>query len=355
MAVLDTLINLFPGVTASLQIVKDLAVLGGGVVLTGIGVAWFKRFQLRQAVILEARGRGLSIDSAELLARCLWREGPELTRDLMRSTDSMRARLASELGSFRHTDAAERFAVRAARIMEELRVRGASYEGAPLLFEKVVLTDPMQEQIDTRTAWVVEIDDEDIHLVCAESCNWPVRHDLHLARSEAEQNPMLVNLLLRPMPGNREWVVSHDFASSGVDRRHAVRRDCNIEAWTLPTTAGAYTLRGRLQDGAALEPCNLEKLEAWPRRQRVIIQDISCDGARLSVDHPVTRGDHFYLVLSQPDGAVSALPLTEVVSVRDDEQGLTILGTRFCAVRLKERVVIADYAEDSADAELSPG
>jgi hypothetical protein len=40
-AVLDTLINLFPGVTASLQIVKDLAVLGGGVVFTGIGVAWF--------------------------------------------------------------------------------------------------------------------------------------------------------------------------------------------------------------------------------------------------------------------------------------------------------------------------
>ena len=72
-------------------------------------------------------------------------------------------------------------------------------------------------------------------------------------------------------------------------------------------------------------------------------------------NHTVARGDHFYLVLSQADGSVSALPLTEVVSVRSTEDGKAILGTRFCAVRLKERMIIADYADDSADAELSAG
>ena len=52
----------------------------------------------------------------------------------------------------------------------------------------------------------------------------------------------------------------------------------------------------------------------------------------------------FALVLSELDGHVAALPLAEVVSVREAEEDVTIAGTRFCAVRLKERVILADYA-----------
>jgi hypothetical protein len=145
-----------------------------------------------------------------------------------------------------------------------------------------------------------------------------------------------------------------DFQTSGLDRRCATRRGGRREGGTLPTTAGAYTLRGRLQGGEPLRHDTLEKLEAWPRRQPVVIEDFSCDGARLVVEHDGRKGDHFYLVLSTVDGSLAALPLVEVVSARPDEDGRSVLSTRFCAVRLKERNILADYAQHTAVASAAP-
>lgn len=352
MAVLDSVINLFPGVAASLQFVKDLAVLGGAVALTGTGLAWLKRAQLRHSVALEAHGRGLSELSAAFLAGITWREGPETVRDLLRSTDSIRARLARELSSYRAADAACRFAEQSARLMNELHVRDPAFESAPLLFEKVLLTNGSGGE--PLTAFVVAIEEGNVHLVSPAICPWQVRQEVQLERTEKRADPLMVTLKLRPMPGNREWVVALDFQTNGLDRRCATRRGCHIEAWTLPTTAGAYTLRGRLQLGEPLEPCTLEKLEAWPRRQSVVIEDLSCDGARLVVEHVGRKGDHFYLVLATGDGSLAALPLVEVVSARSDEDGRSVLSTRFCAVRLKERNILADYAQQTALASEAP-
>jgi hypothetical protein len=357
-AVLDSLINLFPGVAASLQFVKDLAVLSLAVALTGMGLAWLKRAQLRQAVALEARGRGLSDLTASFLADLLWREGPDSTRDLLRSTDSIRSRLARELASLRQFESATRFAEQAAELMKEMRVREPAFEGAPLLFEKVSLSgEPDSDgaaDAPGLTAFVVEIDEGNLHLASTVSCPWQVRQELHLTRTEKRAESLVTTLKLRPMPGNREWVVSLDFQINGLDRRCATRRGCRIEAWTLPTTAGAYTLRGRLQGGEALHSETLEKLEAWPRRQPAVIEDFSCDGARLVVEHEGRKGDHFYLVLTTTDGSLAALPLVEVVSARSEEDGRSVLSTRFCAVRLKERNILADYAQNTATLSEAP-
>ncbi|MDG2150360.1 MAG: hypothetical protein P8N09_12645 [Planctomycetota bacterium] len=348
MAVLDTLINLFPGVAASLQFVRDLSVLGGAVLLTGIGLAWLKHAQLRHSVTLEARRRGLTELSAEFLASIAWREGPEAVHHLLRSTNSIRARMARELGAFRDQQVASRFAVQAARLMDELKMRKSTLEGMPLLFEKVLISGGPTDRTPSVYAFLVEVEEDDLRLVSPGLCPWEEGREMHIQRTETCAEPLVVTLKLRPIRSNREWVASLDFRASGLDSRRATRRRCHIQTWTLPTTAGAYTLRGRLQSGLPLKPETLEGLKAWPRRQAVVIEDISCDGARLVVKHDRRRGDHFYLALSTADGFLVALPLAEVVSARQNETGSFVLNTRFCAVRLRERNLLADHAQQAA-------
>lgn len=350
MAVLDSLINHIPGVAASLAFVRDLAILGGGVVSAGMALAWFKRLQMRAGVALEAHARGLSDESACFLGKLLWREGSDEARELLRSPEALQTRLAQELSRFRYQDSAVRFAEQAGALMSELRLRTPLCNRAPLLFERVHLVDPADQDGAPLTAFVVGVDEENITLTSPNRCPWPVRHQLALRHTEGCQSHVDVTLILRPMPGNREWVLGHDLLGDQPDRRRAERRPCSIEAWALPTTAGAYTLRGRLQEGEELERCALERLESWDRRFRVVIEDISGDGARLSADSEIQRGDHFYLVLPREDGALAALPLTEVVSVRTEDDGKSVLGTRFCAVRMKERMVLADYAAEATPA-----
>ena len=347
MAVLDTLINLFPGVAASLQFVRDLSVLGGAVALTGIGLAWLKHAHLRQTVALEARRRGLSELSAEFLATVTWREGPEAVHHLLRSTNSIRARLARELGSFSDQQVASRFAVQAARLLEELKVRKSALEGVPRLFEKVLISGGPGDNTLPVFAYLVEIEEDDLHLISPAPCPWQDRHEMYIQRTETSGEPLVVTLKLCPTRSNREWVASLDFRASGLDPRRATRHRCRMNAWTLPTTAGAFTLRGRLQSGQPLSLKALENLEAWPRRQTVVIEDISSDGARLVAKHDGREGDHFYLALSTTDGSLTALPLAEVVSARQGESGCFVLNTRFCAVRLRERNLLADYAQQA--------
>ena len=62
------------------------------------------------------------------------------------------------------------------------------------------------------------------------------------------------------------------------------------------------------------------------------------------------RGERFYLVLSNADGSVEALPLTEIVSIRSGEHGRLMAGVRFCAVRMKERLILSDYAQTASTA-----
>jgi hypothetical protein len=354
-----------------MEFVKDLVILGVGVGLTGGAMALYRRSQLRAAVNLEAQDRGLSRETAAFVSRLFWRGGPDCARELMRSPDLLRNRLATDLSSFRHLEVASRFADKIATLCAELNMRVQAFPGAPLLFEKVSISDPSDPDMSPSVAFVVAIDEQSYSLICVDECPWPVRHDLNLLRSEAEPGAIrsetseaslasasgredgaqVVTMTLRPMPGSREWVVTHDLLTAGVERRSAQRRACHVEAWLLPTTAGAYTLRGRLQERGSVDIECVQRLEAWPRRQRVTVEDLSCDGARVATDHEVRRGEQSYLVLSHADGSLAAMPLLEVVSVRN-EDGRQILGTRFCAVRLKERMVLADYAQEAANATL---
>jgi hypothetical protein len=345
-APLQTVINLFPHVAGRLQAMADLGLVVasvGSVVLVSV---WLRGCHKREMVRLEARSRGLSPASADLLARVLGAEGGETIRALLRSPELLRQRLATELGRARQAEHASRLARGAAGITEELRLAIPPFDGAPRLFAPIAIRDPGDAGAAPVEGWVVAVDESHLTLVALGGCPWPVRRDLSAALPGEE--PFGVTLVLRPMPGCCEWVLGHELVDEGVNRRSARRFPCRIAAWTLPTTAGTFGLRARLQGGEPLDPEALRKLEAWPKRHPATIEDLSADGARIAVEHEVRRGDRFYVVLSDTEGRIAALPLAEIVSVRESESGERVLGTRFCAVRLKERVVLADFAQEAA-------
>lgn len=346
MAPLQTAINLFPPLAAQLQAIVDVGLVtagvGGAVVLS----VWLRGCHRRETVRLQARARGLSPVSADLLARVLGPEGGETARALLRSPELLRQRLATDLGRQRSHEAAARFARTAAAVADELRLSLPPFENAPRLFAPLLLTDPDDGEAAPVHGWVVAVDEGHLTIVSPAPCEWPVRRDLLAAPPGGE--PFTVTLVLRPMPGCSEWVLAHELVGAGINRRSARRFPCRIAAWTLPTTAGTFALRARLQGGEPLDAEALRRLECWPRRHAATVEDLSADGARVVLDHDVKRGDRFYVVLADDEGQISALPLAEVVSVRDGDKGRLVAGTRFCAVRMKERVVLADFAQAAA-------
>lgn len=343
-----TLINLFPqalGIaTATSQLVVVGAVIAGAAGLAALS----KRGRSRHLVRAVGAAHGLSVPSAQFAAQVLCGEGVETARALLDAPDLMRQRLAAELGSCRKREQAERFALRAALLCEELGLRPTAVPGAPVLFEPLLLRASDSVGAERVRAWVVQVDESNLALVAPRDCPWSIRTELLAQREGSGGDEFEVTLLLSPMPGCREWVVSHELVGAPHNRRKARRVACRIAAWLLPCTAGTYSLRGRLQAGERLDPEALRVLPAWERRRAATIEDISPDGARLIVEHDVDSGERFYVVLSDTDGAVQGLPLAEVVSVRDGNGTRRVLGTRFCAVRLKERRALADFAHEAA-------
>ena len=172
-----------------------------------------------------------------------------------------------------------------------------------------------------------------------------MRKDLLLVRPQSPgSEPVLVTLLLRPMPGSPEWVLDHEFDYSGPDRRKTRRVGCQIPAWTFASSAGTYALRARLQLDQPVDMESLRRLPGWSERHQVMVEDISADGARLSITFGLDRGDRFYIALSRADGTIAALPLVEVVSCRPCADEQRLIGVRFCALRSRERDLLAEYA-----------
>lgn len=353
MAPAMTLINLFPHVVGIASATTQLVVAGAVIAGTAGLAALSKRGHSRHAVRAVAASRGLSGPSAQFAAQVLGREGVDTARALLDAPDLMRQRLAAELGNCRKPEHAERFALRAALLCEELGLRPLQLPGAPVLFEPLLLRASDADAAERVRAWVVQVDEGNLALVAPADCPWSIRTELLAQREGAGGDEFEITLLLSPMPGCREWVVSHELVEAPHNRRKARRIACRIAAWLLPCTAGTYSLRGRLQAGERLDPEALRALPAWGRRHPGTIEDISADGARLVVEHEVEHGDRFYVVLSDTDGAVQGLPLAEVVSVRDGNGARRVLGTRFCAVRLKERRALADFAHEAAFAQAS--
>ena len=345
MAVADTLINLFPSVTGSAILLWDVALVLVGLSLAGAWATWSHHRRRRDAVRLVAIHHGLTEDCARFVAQTLGHDGPDTVRMLLRTPPALRQRLTSELGAITRPEWAARFATQAAALAGAMRLREPTYPSAPLLFEEVELRDPQDERTPAVRGWVVQVDDARLAVVSPARCPWPVRKDLLMVRvHDADHEPVFVTLLLRPMPGAPEWVLDHEFDYSGPDRRRTRRQACQIPAWTFASSAGTYALRTRLQLDQPVDMESLRRLPGWGERHQVVVEDISVDGARLSVTHCTDRGDRFYIALSRSDGTIAALPLVEVISARVCNDG-RLLGVRFCALRSRERNLIAEYAE----------
>ena len=324
----------------------DLGLAGGGLALAGTGLAAWTRRQRKAAVRLELSRHGLTPEATDLLAERLVRDGADAARMLLANPQGLRQRLAHELSQVRRLEEARDVADRCAQVCDGLRMRVPPYPAAPLLFEEVLLRDEEDPSADPVPAWVTRVEDERLALASPAPCPWPVRRDLLLERPTSGEAAVHVSLLMRPSQGSPEWIVDHDFDYGGPERRAARRHRARtrIAAWAFPCTAGAYTLRARLQQDEPVDTESLRRLRGWPERKPVEIQDLSSDGCRLSLSGDVCVGERFYVALSHSDGTIAALPLAEVVSVRVGPDDDLLAGMRFRAVRLKERLLLADFA-----------
>ena len=165
-------------------------------------------------------------------------------------------------------------------------------------------------------------------------------------------------VLLRPMPGAREWVLTHDLAAGLENRRTHHRVEITIETWSLDPTAQIEGLRDRLRRGDRVPLGRLRRTPAWPSRHNITVADLSVDGALLSLDHEVRRRERFHMAIpaeglwpgERPADSdeIAVLPLAEVVSVRGGKGGRLAVGVRFCAMRLRERSALRDIVRRAA-------
>lgn len=343
---LQPLIDLLPMGLGALGAAADIGLAGGGLALAGTGVAAWTRRQRKLAVRLEVARRGLTPDASELLTDMLCRDGAQAARLLLANPEGLRQRMAHELSRARREDDARDLAGRAAQVCDGLRMRVPPFPSVPLLFEEVRLRDDENGEASDVTGWVTRVEDERLAVVTPDECPWPVRRDLVLERPGSDEPGVPVSLLMRPSPGSPEWVLDHEFDYVGHERRSSRRHapKTRIAAWAFPCTAGAYTLRSRLQQDEPVDTESLRRLRGWTERKPVEIEDVSSDGCRVSVTTEASVGDRYYIALPHSDGTIAALPLAEVVSVRAGRQDDLLLGMRFRAVRLKERLLLADFA-----------
>jgi hypothetical protein len=394
------LINLFPAETAGVQAVAALALaaiaLGVGVM---VAVIWRRAARRRLASELAHR-HGLSARSAGFLAQLLRRERAGARESLLATPELLARRLALAVVRQRGAAAALGTAAHAGRLLDELGAREPAFEGAPLPCEPLVLTDPADPAHPGVRVFVVAVDEKNLVAVSASPCPWPLRRSL-LATPErlpgagesaspganpdsprggpaAPESSQVVThspapaslpaathspaslpmpssrpafgvaLLLRPMPPQHEWVLTHALVDTITNRRAAVRVPCRIESFALPDSGDPLLVRQRLQreESVALE--ELRGSRAWSQRLSVTVTDLSADGARLVLDQPLTRRQRLHLIFADAGGSLLALPLAEVVDSRHDDAGRTVAGVRFIGVRMKERLRLADLVRSLA-------
>jgi D-alanyl-D-alanine carboxypeptidase len=151
---------------------------------------------------------------------------------------------------------------------------------------------------------------------------------------------------MRPAYPAWEWVLTHRQVDVVTNRRATVRVPCRLPTVVLPDGGDAPRLRDRLLRDESLDPDELRRAECFARRHDATVLDISPDGARLALSHSVTLRQRLHLVLRRADGEIAALPLCEIVSVGEEEDGSVRAGTRFVSLRLKERVRVAEFVRE---------
>jgi hypothetical protein len=130
---------------------------------------------------------------------------------------------------------------------------------------------------------------------------------------------------------------------------------CELRVVCLQERGDVVELRARLQREGSLGVETLRRSDAWTRRHAATVLDLSPDGALVTVDHAVALHDRMHLVLGDDtSGRVSGLPLAEVVSLRHDDTGRLLLGTRFVGMRLAERLRLVEFARGLAASARTP-
>ncbi|HEX5009236.1 MAG TPA: PilZ domain-containing protein [Planctomycetota bacterium] len=341
-----TLPGAAPG-ASSLPVSALVCLCLGGPLVVGAALASFARRRRRRlAIVARGHAQGLSTASAELLARLLGREGPDALDVLLEQPAELRRLCARALRAARDEAAAERLAVAAARLFAERGAAAPAFPGAPVPFDRLRLHDPTDARTPDVIAWVLSADERSLQLIARDDCPWPARRVLRVAPAAAPTDAAAsfeAQLMMRPAYPAWEWVLMHRQVDVVTNRRATARVPCRLATLVLPDGGDAPRLRERLLREESLEADELHRAECFARRNDATVLDLSPDGARLSLRHAVTLRQRLHLLLRQPGGAIVALPLCEVVSTGQEDDGSVRAGTRFVNLRLKERVRVAEF------------
>lgn len=316
----------------------SLAILGTVVAIAVMAV----RVHRRRGSLGHAHDRGLSRGSALFLARALGTERPTTVRALLEAPDLLRERLASRLSRLSRRESAERFSRSAAQLLDELAVRRPVFEGAPLLFERVIVRDRTRPGGPSVTAFVADVDEQTLTLITPHDCPWTSRQEIEIDLPERHRREHFdARLQLRPAADDPEWVLDHSLEVEQGNRRLVPRVPCELDVWLLRPSVEVATVRDQLRGTRPPSPGALQHTDAWVARHRAHMIDLSTHGAGMLAHHEVESGQRFYVAVVEGD-VVIALPLAEVVDCRPCPDGQLRLGTRFYGMRLKERMRLAD-------------
>jgi hypothetical protein len=320
--------------------------LGGPLVVGGALASFARRRRKRLAMVQRGHALGLSTASADLLARLLAPDGPDALDVLLEQPAELRRLCARALRAARDDTAAERLAVYAARLFAERGAATPAFPGAPVPFDRLRLHDPTDPHTPDVIAYVLSADERSLQLIARDDCPWPARRVLRVGPAASPSDPATsfeAQLMMRPAYPAWEWVLTHRQVDVVTNRRATARVPCRIATLVLPDGGDAPRLRERLLREESLDPDELHRAECFARRNDATILDLSPDGARLSLRHSVTLRQRMHLLLRRPAGEIVALPLCEVVSTGQEEDGSVRAGTRFVNLRLKERVRVAEF------------
>ena len=345
MSPLPAVINPFPwegsvplalaGLAADFLVVAMI----GTVVAVGVMAVKVHR---RRGSLGHARDRGLSRSSSLYLARALGRERATTIRALLEAPDLLRERLATQLGRLSRRESAERFSHGAAKLLDELGVRAPLFEGAPLMFERVIVRDRTRPNGPSLTAFVADLDEHTLTLITPHPCPWPARQELSVELPDRSRDETFeARLQLQPRGDDPEWVLDHSLEIESGNRRLVPRVPCDRDVWLLRASVEVSAVRDQMRSKRPPRPGTLQRTDAWVARRRARLIDLSTHGAGLVVHHDVLLGQRFHVALFE-DGTLVGLPLAEVVDVRPRPDGRLRVGTRFYGMRLKERLRLAD-------------
>ncbi|MGQ0553044.1 MAG: PilZ domain-containing protein [Planctomycetota bacterium] len=351
-------INLFSwnGISEAESLPLDLAAyLLTAAILAVLGCVALWRLLQRSRATAAGRRRGLSAESAALFGRLAERAGRKQAEAWLSDPEVLRRRLAETVRGAVDLHVARQNASVAKRLLQELGANQPPFQGAPAVFEELLLLDAADPTTVRRTVFAVAVDEHSLTVIALargttlDECPWPAQHKL-LVSPRTEGEGYRASLLLRPMPPHHEWVLNHDLIEVINNRRAAERVPCRIEVHTLPEDLELRRLRERLLLDERLGNETLRNSPVWARRRDAVLLDVSSGGCCLALEQALPLGTRLHVVLLQQDGRLLGLPLAEVVSVRTTDENGLCTGLRFVGLRLRERLALAERVRQIAAA-----